>query len=107
MSKKKNILTPEREEDLKDFFPKGGTVYCIIRKRSASGMSREIGFVVFKNGIDYHPNYAISELLGLRMNKDGSGVVVRGAGMDMGFHVVSHISYKLYGDEKSLKHRWL
>lgn len=99
------------EDDLRKWFPKGSTVFCILRHRSSSGMSREIGLVVFKgsgkNLTDIHPNHAVAELLGMRLNKDGDGIVVRGVGMDMGFHLVSHLSHKLYGDEKSLKHRWI
>jgi len=100
---------PTREEfsDIRDWFPRGGTVYLVLRKRASSGMQREIGIIVFKGNHDYHPNHAVSKLLNLRLNKNGDGVVVRGAGMDMGFHVVSHISQRLYGDATSLKHRWL
>ncbi len=52
-------------------------------------------------------NYAVSEVLGLRQHPKLDGVVVAGAGMDMGFHLVSSLAYVLYGDQRALKHRWL
>ena len=49
---------------------------------------------------------AIGAALGIRRSKH-DGLIVRGAGMDMGYHVVSQLAYALHGSENSLKHQWL
>lgn len=96
---------------LRVWFPKGSTVYTIIRHVSKSGMSRTIGVValVCEDGKvdDRHPNYAVSEVLGLRRHKRLDGVNIQGCGMDMGYEIAHRLGQELYGDGYSLKHRWL
>ena len=101
-------ITNELRDSLSKAYKEGGkpVVYCVIRKVAASGMSREIGFFVFTKTGPHWLNYYISELLGLRRGKN-DGLVVSGAGMDMGFHVVSAVSSKLFGDDYSLKSVWI
>lgn len=70
-------------EQLRLFFPRGSTVYCVLRHRSKSGMSREIGFIGIGEYV-FHPNYLIATALDMTANKDGDGIKVRGCGMDMG-----------------------
>lgn len=88
------------------------TVFCIHRHTSRSGMQREISFYVFgqHNG---QPSpvlldYRIGQLLGLREGSHG-GLIVHGCGMDMGFHVVSHLYRELYGSDypEGRDHRWI
>ena len=97
----------EQIENLRAWFPKGSTVYTILRHVSRSGMRRQIGVVAILGPDDIrHPNYAVSTALGYRLS-DGDGVIVYGAGMDMGFHLVHSLALKLYGDGYALNHRWL
>ncbi len=70
----------------------GDTVYTIVEKVSASGMSRTIRVVLMKcddAGQPYtlHPNHSVSMLLGLPRAKKGDGVKIDGCGMDMGFQL--------------------
>lgn len=108
------------EEDLnkaRKFFPKGSTVYLIIRSAARSGMSRSIGIVVLGiarlGGPDdqpcviAHPNHLVAEILGRRVNKDGDGVICHGGGMDMGFELVYSLAQVLYGDGYALSREWL
>ena len=103
----------EAIQRLQEWFPKGSTVYTILRHVSRSGMQRTIGVVaILDKGTDgyqdiRHPNYATSKALGYTLDKQRDGVKVNGAGMDMGFHLVDSLSHALYGDGKSLNHRWL
>jgi hypothetical protein len=104
----------EREDailKLREWLKPGDTVYTILRHVSRSGMQREIGIVIFKDGVDLHPNYAVALAVNVRTNKDGDGVVVGGAGMDMGYHVVHTLSRVLWPDTArpgyDLTHRWL
>ena len=85
-----NRKQQEKEEALKmlhKWLSPGDTVYTILRHVSRSGMQREIGIVIIKDGVDIHPNYAVSKALGMRQgNRDG--IIVGGCGMDMGFHLI-------------------
>lgn len=115
----KKVPTTEFDEQvelLKGWFPKGSTVYTVLRHISASGMQREIGVVAILpedprapgSGADLrHPNYAVHTVLGWAQGKRSDSVKVRGCGMDMGFHLVYELSQRLYGDGYALKQRWI
>jgi hypothetical protein len=97
---------------LREWFPKGSTVYTILRHRSASGISRTIGVVALLGDHDgsvdvRHPNYATADVLGLKEDREREGVKVQGCGMDMGFEIAYRLGEKLYGDGYALKHQWL
>lgn len=102
----------EQTKRLKEWMPKGSTVYTILRHVSKSGMTRDISLVVFQEGAKYpiHPNWSASKVLNWRMsNKSGmnDSIRVSGCGMDMGFHLVYTLSSILYGDGYALKQEWL
>jgi hypothetical protein len=88
----------EREEaiaKLREWLKPGDTVYTILRHVSKSGMSREIGLVIIRDGETLHPNYSAAKALGYRQGKS-DGLIVGGCGMDMGFHVVYNLSHVLF-----------
>lgn len=90
----------DREEALtrlREWIKPGDTVHTLLRHVSRSGMQREIGVVLLKDGIDLHPNHAVACVLGKRLGKR-DGVIVGGCGMDMGFHLVYNLSYVLFPD---------
>lgn len=107
----------QQTENLRQWIPRGSTVFTNVASVSKSGMSREIRVVVFAkhaNGslesIDnepliYHPNYAVAVVLGLRQSRKNDGVIVSGCGMDMCWHLVTRLAHALYGDEKALNQR--
>lgn len=110
----------EQIEKLRNWFPKGSTVYCTVQSVSRSGMSRVIsiqgygrdenGKVVLddKTGEPWQvfPNYAASVALEWPLVKGSrDGVKVGGCGMDMCFHLVYALSSILYGDGYALNHR--
>ena len=101
-------LYKEREIELKNhlikLLPKGETVYGITRSVSASGMSRKIDFYAFENNKPMFLTGYFAELLGYTLPQRGfGGIKVSGCGMDMIFHIVSQVGYKLYDDENVLK----
>jgi len=106
MAKKAEI--EEQKSYLREWFPRGGTVYTILRHVSRSGMRREIGIVAILSNKDVmQPNWSVATVLGLRQGPH-DGVIVTGVGMDMGFHIVHLLSVALYdGDGRALNHRWL
>jgi len=94
------IEKQERDEavaKLREWIKPGDTVHTILRHVSRSGMQREIGIVLLKDGADLHPNYLVAKALGERIGKR-DGIVVGGCGMDMGFHVVYGLGRTLWPD---------
>ena len=97
MSKASVAAKQEAADRLRGWLKPGDTVFTVLRHVSRSGMQREIGVVLIKDeNTVLHPNYAVAELLGVKVNKDGDGVVVGGAGMDMGFHLVYELASRLW-----------
>lgn len=101
------MTTKERErnearERLREWIKPGDTLFCILRHRSASGMSRVIDVKgVERNGGDLGIlayGYNIAQALGLRYDRDRDGIRVSGCGMDMGFHIVYELGHALFGD---------
>ena len=112
---KKQIEAQEIEDAiqaLKSIGCKDGTIiYTTIRSFSKSGMSRAIScFIVTTeaDGSNYIQcvDYLVGIALGLKRHKDG-GLIVRGAGMDMGYKIVSDLSRAMLSDGYALKQRWL
>lgn len=111
----KRRMRAESVEKLRKWFPKGSTVYTILRSVSRSGMSRQISVVCLSTDdkgeiLTLHPNWSVAQVLGRRLNKGGANdaLIVNGCGMDMGFEIAYSLSHALYdGDGYALKHRWL
>lgn len=99
-------------------------VRCVLRKVSASGMSRDISFFIVEKGAIRNIDGLISDACGYRISKHGAGLTVGGCGMDMGFSVVYSLGRALWpkGTRKphgmrngvpdkdggyALKHEWL
>jgi hypothetical protein len=100
------------KEYLTEMFPIGSNVHCILESVSASGMSRVIRVIAIRDSKEYgiyttNVDHLVSTVLGLSRPKGKQGCRVNGCGMDMGFHLVSSLSYALYGEENSLTHKWL
>lgn len=93
-------------EHLREYIKPGDTVYCILRHVSQSGMSRRISLLTIDDNTPSFWDYSISKATGVRLHKD-QGLVVRGCGMDMGFHLVDNLSWALFGEGNKLRHRWL
>lgn len=89
---------------LRDILPPNSTVYCVLRHRSASGMSREISFLVAVPGNENSggkpyirdiTHRMVDAGLGWRLGKRG-GLVIGGCGMDMGFAAVYALGCALW-----------
>lgn len=83
---------------LREMLPPGSTVYTIVRRVSQSGMSRHIS-VVLPHGREINDiTYLVARALEMKRDLDTGGIVMRGAGMDMGFALVYDLSHVLYPD---------
>lgn len=98
---------------LLELIPSGSTVYTVLRSCARSGMHRRIDLYAIDNSarmleinggrprLAYLSGYA-AVVLGIpRAPMGKSGLVVRGCGMDMGFHLVDMLRAALFGYEKT------
>lgn len=93
---------------LRQHFPKGSTIYTVLRSVSRSGMSRVISVVALTPDGPRFLSYQTAAVLGIPCTDKGeAGVKVRGCGMDMGFHVAYELSKAIYTDGYACSHRWL
>lgn len=96
-------------EDLRAVYPKGSTVYTVLRH--ATSTRRTISpLAIGKNGDRLQINdwsYKVATVLGWRLDPKRAGIVVDGCGMDMGYHIAHSLASHLYGDGFALKHEWI
>ena len=90
-------------EQLRAILNPGDTVYCILRHRSASGMSRVIEFIAIKDNAPRRLSGYISTALSMPYNRKHDGVTVSGCGMDMGFYVVYNLGRVLWPEGFGVK----
>lgn len=101
-AKGKEIYRQQTKEKVKAMLSGVNTIYGIVRKVSASGMSRDIDLYIIKdNQLQYLTGYA-AVILGYSMSK-GRGMKVSGCGMDMVFHCVSSLASSLGIDYKTIR----
>lgn len=103
---------------LRKFLKPGDTVYCVLRSRSKSGMSRRIDFYKIVKPVRGSMNkqpcpqfltgwMSVLRPAGMTWNPDKTGGLVHGVGMDMGFAVVYDLAEELFGDGYKLKSEWI
>lgn len=100
----------EREEAvvrLKEHLKRGDIVFTIARHVASSGMQRTIQLITFHKGRPLYLGYNAAIALDMPYDKKYEGIKIRGAGMDMGFALVDHLSHALFGDSRALKQEWL
>lgn len=98
-------------EYLKKILELGSTVYTVLVHVSKSGMTRHIMCLAVVDGDDgpeiVNISSHVAKVLGYSLDQSKNAVVVRGVGMDMGFHLVYNLSYELLGNGYFLEHKWL
>lgn len=80
---------------LRAMLPPGTTVYTVLRHVSQSGMTRAISPIVVIDGKPADISWLLAKV-GFKFNQRYGGITVRGAGMDMGFHLVYTLSHLVY-----------
>lgn len=80
-------------------------IALIVRHVSPSGMTRWIDPLILVHGTGM--GHRVATVLGWTYSDKHRGVKVEGAGMDMGFHLVSTLCRVLYQDDYKIRHRWL
>ncbi len=98
---------------LQEWIKDGDTVYCVLRSRAASGMSRVIDLKIIGqdeyNGATqtriWHIGYNAAKALDRSYDNKKEGIRISGCGMDMGFALVDDLRRTL--GYKELRHEWL
>jgi len=99
-------MEQESLDYLRAVLPQGSDVSTVVVHVSASGMTRDIAVLASDHGRVLNVSWAVSDVLGWRMAPNGRRAVrVRGAGMDMGFHLAHSLGIALYGDGYALQHQ--
>ncbi len=105
------ITKQDRDESialLREQFPRGSTVWTILKHVSASGMMRHVRVIALTEDGPRYWSYHVARALGWPLTRKGEDAVkVSGCGMDMGFHLAYTLSQTLYDDGTALNHRWL
>lgn len=83
------------KSELRKIIRPGDTVYTVLRRVSASGMSRDISVCVVQNGYIRNLDALVSDACGIK-RADGPGLRKGGCGMDMGFALVYSLGRALF-----------
>jgi hypothetical protein len=81
-----------------EVLPRNTEIYSIVRTVSASGLSRTIDFYVIVDNKPIWITPAIRDILDYKQDLKTNALKVNGTGMDMCFHVVNSLGYKLHDD---------
>lgn len=98
MSKKIDAERAEAIATLRKHLKVGDTVHTVLRHVSRSGMQRSISVIITTPEGPWDVTYLAARVLGYKVDQDRGGLKVRGAGMDMGFHVVYSLSRAMWPD---------
>ena len=101
----KRLRAENAKKVLLNILKEGDTVYTILRHVSASGMSRRIDLYTFKDNKPVYLSGHYAMMQGEDPPKDG--YKVGGCGMDMGYHLVHGLGYRLFNDGYALRHEWI
>lgn len=92
----KKLEQGEARRSLLEFIKPGTTVYTVLRHVSSSGMSRRIDCFVIRKNKPLCLTHQVAKALDYQQSKHDGALVIGGAGMDMGFHVVYSLGQALW-----------
>lgn len=98
----KRLQRAQYIEMIAPWIKEAGKVYGIIRKVSASGMSRNIDLYIICNNEMVYLTGSAAKILGWKLAKD-RGMVVSGCGTDMVFRAVSALCEACGIDYKTIQ----
>ena len=91
---------------LKESLNQGDTVYTILRRVSASGMTRYLDVYAIKNNQPHRLTWGAAKALKTTYDRKMESLKVRGCGAGIS-SIVSDLAWMLFGDECALHHRGL
>lgn len=105
-----NLPTPplSAEETLRAMFNEHKTLYGVIVKVAAGGMSRDIKhFTVFNGTVRNIDHLIVSVCPELKLNKDFTAITRKGCGVNFIDDATQRLSIALYGDRNVLGYKLL
>lgn len=96
MTKAEKAEQEAAREDLRRELPPGSTVYTVLRHCSRSGMYRAIDVYVIRDNEPRRLTFSVAKATGYRYDRKHEAIGIGGCGMDMGFAIVSELSFFLY-----------
>ena len=106
MTHKADQEKQEAIDHLRGCLKEGETLYTVLRHVSQSGLMRRISVLALRDSEIRHLDWYVAKALDRALG-DREGVVVHGAGMDMGFELVYSLSYAVFGDGYKLNQAWI
>lgn len=105
LERNESIVSLDRDYGLKEI----ETVYVSLAHVSASGMTRSIKVFVVNDNKLFNVSWHVARALGWRFDDNRAAVVVRGCGMDMGFHLVDQLAYTMqrFGPKRQFNYIWV
>lgn len=82
-------------------------IYTKLNHVTQSGMTRFISVICIIDNRPYDYSYLVSKILDSKISNLHGGIKVGGCGMDMGYHLVSNLSYALYETDDKINQRWI
>ena len=101
----KRLRAENAKKVLLNILKEGDTIYTVLRHVSRSGMQRRIDLYTFKDDKKIYLSGYFAYLRGEEPPKNG--YKVGGCGMDMGYHLVHGLGYRLFNDGYALRHEWI
>lgn len=98
--------TDEKKRELAEILTPGTVVYTVLRQVSRTGLTRRLSCLVVQDGAIRDITDLVAAVTPFSLDRSGF-LVVRGVGMDMGFHVVYELASVLFGNGYALVHRWV
>lgn len=101
------------EKLLEHYLTEGSKVYTILRRVSASGMTRHLSVIMAQEGEVLDITYYVAGVLDESLHEVNGHRTIKqnGCGMDMGFNLIYNLSSVLFkGQDRAgyvLNHAWL
>lgn len=109
---KETYESEQAKERLLEILQPGDQVFCFLRHKPRSGVSKYIDLYKFTPGADgiirpYWLTRHVADLTGYAFSKAHECLRVRGCGLDVGTQVVRSVSQMLWSDSELLRREWL
>jgi hypothetical protein len=106
MSKVLPTMSREKaREYLTEQIAPGMTIFSIVRRTAASGMSRMIDLYVIENNQPRRISHLVAGLLGKTLDRETIAIRMTGCGSDSAKELVRNLSTELFSDGQSLSER--
>lgn len=94
-------------EKLRELVPQGATIYVLLRRKNALGTCRWLEFYHIRDNELRCITWDVAQAIDGPYCRQHDALRVTGAGLDVGYASVDHLSQVLFGTGHMLRHKWL